>query len=67
MAAPAKASGPARDNRDKGTEICNNYLRGNCRDPCPFGRIHQSSSSGGHGGGSKGKPAPKKEGTGGEK
>jgi hypothetical protein len=66
-AAPAKASGPARDNRDKGTEICNNYLRGNCRDPCPFGRIHQSSSSGGHGGGSKGKPAPKKEGTGGEK
>ena len=42
---------------DKTSEVCNNFLKGTCSDPCPYGRIHQAGASpGGKGRGSgKGK------------
>ena len=30
---------------DKTSEVCNNFLKGTCSDPCPYGRIHQAGAS----------------------
>ena len=54
---PKKGSETTKVEWDKSGEVCDNFLKGDCSDPCPYGRVHQAGASpGGKGKGSgKGK------------
>ena len=42
---PKKGSPSVKTEWDKSGEICNNFLKGNCSEPCPHGRIHQAGAT----------------------
>jgi len=57
--APKAAAKSPAPPRNKGSEICNNFTRGTCSDPCPYGRIHPSKPAAGTDGKPKGKSGGK--------
>ena len=41
-----KGQETTKEEDGKAPEVCNNFLKGNCKDPCPFGRLHPAGGKG---------------------
>ena len=41
-----KGQETTKEEDGKTPEVCDNFLKGNCKDPCPFGRIHPAGGKG---------------------